>query len=430
MDALATGRGDILIVDDTPTNLRLLSQMLTERGYKVRAVLNGARALAAALAAPPDLILLDVMMPEMNGYEVCRCLKADTRTQSIPILFISALGETEDKIKAFTSGGLDYITKPFQSEEVLARVQTHLALRNLRRQLEAANADLARQVQELEARNQELDAFAHTVAHDIKNPVSVNLGFAETLLEYYQRMSEADLRDSLQTIARNEYRVMRIVEELLLLSGVRKLQVDREPLDMRQIVRESLQRLAPTLKEYQAEVILPEAWPAALGHAPWVEEVWVNYISNGCKYGGRPPRLELGATLSSTFPPQAAPPFASPLPAAPPRSPPLAGGTEGGLVRFWVRDNGDGVPQEAQSRLFTPFTRLDQARATGHGLGLSIVRRIVEKLGGQVGMESTGIPGQGSLFYFALPTAPPQRLADSLITERFRNDQACSTLSG
>ncbi len=128
-------QGDILIVDDTPQNLRLLSQMLTKQGYQIRAALNGPRALAAVQATPPDLILLDIMMPEMDGYEVCKRLKADEHTCNIPILFISALNETEDKVKGFAAGALDYITKPFQLEEVLARVETHLELNRLQREI-------------------------------------------------------------------------------------------------------------------------------------------------------------------------------------------------------------------------------------------------------------------------------------------------------
>lgn len=128
---------NILVVDDTPDNLRLLSTMLTEQGYEVGKALNGQIALRAAQTAPPDLILLDINMPNMNGYEVCEHLKADQRTQSIPVIFISALDEVWDKVKAFKLGGVDYITKPFQAEEVLARVQTHLniqALQNALRQ--------------------------------------------------------------------------------------------------------------------------------------------------------------------------------------------------------------------------------------------------------------------------------------------------------
>jgi sigma-B regulation protein RsbU (phosphoserine phosphatase) len=132
-------KGNVLIVDDVPVNLRLLSTMLGEQGYKVRSVINGQMALTAVRAAPPDLILLDINMPEMNGYQVCEELKADETTRDIPVIFISALDETEDKVKAFAIGGLDYITKPFQFEEVLARVETHLSLRRLQKQLQDAN---------------------------------------------------------------------------------------------------------------------------------------------------------------------------------------------------------------------------------------------------------------------------------------------------
>ena len=130
---------DILIVDDTPANLRLLTQMLAKRGYGVRAVTNGMRALDSVRATPPSLILLDIRMPEMDGYEVCERIKSDKQSQDIPIIFISALNEIQDKVKGFNVGGVDYITKPFQFEEVLARVETHLTLRNLQRQLQEAN---------------------------------------------------------------------------------------------------------------------------------------------------------------------------------------------------------------------------------------------------------------------------------------------------
>jgi len=132
-------KGNILVVDDTPANLRLLSQMLAEQGYQVRPVPDGQLALAATRAEPPDLILLDIRMPEMNGYEVCEHLKADAQTRDIPIIFISALDATQDKVRAFTVGGVDYITKPFHVEEVLARVETHLALRKLQKQLQDVN---------------------------------------------------------------------------------------------------------------------------------------------------------------------------------------------------------------------------------------------------------------------------------------------------
>jgi two-component system sensor histidine kinase/response regulator len=368
---------NILIVDDTPANLRLLSQMLSERGYKVRAVLSGPQALMAAQAAPPDLILLDIRMPEMDGYQVCRRLKADERTRETPVLFISALSEADDKVQAFDAGGVDYITKPFQVKEVLARVQTHLHLRDLNRQLESANAELARQLAELQVRNQDLDAFAQTVAHDIKNPIGQMIGHAELLRDFYASMSADERDESLRALVRVGEKSSNILDELLLLSEVRKAQVQLLPLAMPRLVHEAQKRLTHVIEENHAEIVLPATWPDALGYAPWIEEVWVNYLSNGCKYGGRPPRLELGGD-----------------------------NLVDGRVRFWVRDNGDGIAPENLARLFTPFTRLDQVRAKGYGLGLSIVRRIVEKLGGEVGVASEGVPGHGSTFSFTLPGVP------------------------
>ncbi|HEY9888187.1 MAG TPA: adenylate/guanylate cyclase domain-containing protein [Candidatus Obscuribacterales bacterium] len=141
-------RADILAIDDTPENLQLLSQLLTERQYKVRSVTKGTTAIRAAQAAPPDLILLDINMPEMGGYEVCERLKADDRTRDIPIIFISALGETLDKVRAFEVGGVDFVTKPFQVEEVLARIQTHLQLRALQRQLQTQNEQLQQEIRD------------------------------------------------------------------------------------------------------------------------------------------------------------------------------------------------------------------------------------------------------------------------------------------
>ncbi len=142
MNFPAASKGNILIVDDTPDNLRLLSSTLTEHGYKVRSVINGAMALMGAQAAPPDLIVLDIKMPDMDGYEVCQRLKENQQICEIPVIFISALDEVFDKVKAFTSGGVDYIQKPFQVEEVLARIENQLTIRRLQLQLQAQNQQL------------------------------------------------------------------------------------------------------------------------------------------------------------------------------------------------------------------------------------------------------------------------------------------------
>ncbi len=374
---------NILVVDDNPNNLRLLSQILVEQNYKVRAVLSGARALAAVQSTHPEIILLDIMMPEMDGYEVCARLQSDPLTADIPIIFISALGETEDKIRAFEAGGVDYVTKPFQADEVLARLETHLALRDLRKELQIANAQLEEQVMrlnglnaQLQAQNNELDAFAHTVAHDIKNPLNLVMGHAELLLHAGEKLSTSGLQ-SVRAIVTAGKKIDNIIEALMLLHGARKAEDVRiSPLDMAAIAREACGRIEDLIESTRAEIVLPQSWPVVWGYSPWIEEVWANYLSNAVKYGGEPPRIELGATA-----------------------------LEDGRVRFWVRDNGAGLTAEEQSQLFVPFGRLEQARIEGHGLGLSIVRRIVEKLGGEVGVESA--PGAGSTFSFTLPQKPP-----------------------
>lgn len=143
----APAKGSILIVDDTPANLQLLARMLADRGYHVRPVLDGQLALASVEAEPPDLILLDIRMPEMNGYQVCERLKANPDTSQIPVIFLSAMDALEDKVKAFRVGGVDYVTKPFQIEEVTARVETHLTLARLREQLQQANAQMTAEMQ-------------------------------------------------------------------------------------------------------------------------------------------------------------------------------------------------------------------------------------------------------------------------------------------
>jgi signal transduction histidine kinase/FixJ family two-component response regulator len=227
---------------------------------------------------------------------------------------------------------------------------------------------------ELGARNEELNAFADTVAHDLKSPLAIITGYANATLAVEENLSNR-LRDTLELIGHTGFKMNRIIEALLLLARLSQAEVKREEVDMAAVVAEVLQRLAPMIADYRAEIILPATWPAALGYAPWLEEVWVNYITNGLKYGGLPPRLILGAT------PQA-----------------------DGNIHFWIQDNGSGLSPAQQARLFTPFTRLEPGRASGHGLGLSIVQRILFKLGGHPFVESQ--VGHGTTFGFTLPGPP------------------------
>ncbi len=244
-----------------------------------------------------------------------------------------------------------------------------LLFRNLRQSEE----ELRQRTVELQVRNEELDAFAQTVAHDLKNPLGVMIGFAQVLAKDYALLPDEDVRNGLRRIVQSGRKVDNIIDQLLLLAAVRKMEeVKTGALDMAAIVADAQSRLDHLIEAYQAEIILPADWPTAFGYGPWVETVWVNYLSNAIKYGGRTPRVELGGTVQAD-----------------------------GMVRFWVQDNGQGLTPEEQARLFTPFERLGQVSVRGHGLGLSIVRRIVGRLGGQVGVESRA--GQGSVFSFTLP---------------------------
>lgn len=236
----------------------------------------------------------------------------------------------------------------------------------------------------LEASNAELDAFAHTVAHDLKTPLTSLLGFAMLLNQRATRWPPERIQSNTADIIQTGMKMNDIINELLLLADVRRSEsLEYRPLDMRSIVTEAQWRLAAALEERRGRLSMPSEWPIVYGHGPWVEEVWVNYISNALKYGGNPPEVELGYFFHNGGDPVR----------IPERS-----------VKFWVRDNGPGLTPEEQQRLFTQFTRLHTTRAQGHGLGLSIVQRIVERLGGEVGVDSRG--GHGSLFWFTLPTAP------------------------
>ncbi len=257
--------------------------------------------------------------------------------------------------------------------DVTEQKQTELALRQTR-------DDLDRRVKErtadLESRNEELDTFAQTVAHDLKNPLSIMTGMAELMLQYYGELTDDEMHQYLELIARDGRKLDNIINELMVLAGLSHIEPNFQPTNVANIAEKAINRLDLMIKQYQASVSCNFNWPWANSYAPWIETVWVNYISNAIKYGGSPPVIELGADAVGS-----------------------------NLVRFWIKDNGHGLTENEQSRLFTAFTRLSDVRVQGYGVGLSIVKRAVEKLGGQVGVESQ--VGHGSLFYFTLPAAEP-----------------------
>ena len=352
----------ILIIEDKPENISMLFDFLEQYDYELLVATDGESGLEVAQEKIPDLILLDVMMPGINGFETCRRLKQQLALQDIPVIFMTALSELENKIAGFEAGGVDYVTKPFQQQELLRRIHTHLKIYDLQR--------------ELVQKNSELEAFSHTVAHDLKNPLNIIINSAELIEMAYEKGDTSKLNKYLNKIRNTAYKAADIIESLLLLAGTsRHKQLLIQSLDMRFVITKVQERLDLILEDYPGELKMPNQWPFVAGYLPWVEEIWINYISNAFKYGGKPPVVELGMDEHEDF------------------------------IRFWVRDNGPGLSQAEQAQLFVPFTRLHTHRADGHGLGLSIVQNIIAKLGGQAGVEST--LGQGSTFYFTLPRQPP-----------------------
>jgi signal transduction histidine kinase len=235
-----------------------------------------------------------------------------------------------------------------------------------------SKAKLTQQAMELQRRNAELDEFAHTVAHQVQGLLGQIVGYSSFIEMNWAEDMDDEAKLALKRVLQSSHKMNNVLSEILLLASVDRSDIETIPLDMGRIISEAKKRLTFSISEYNAEIQHGNDWPNAMGYSSWIEEVWVNYISNGLKYGGEPPVLRLGADPSKD-----------------------------GLIRFWVKDNGPGISEEDQKKLFKPHTRLRQTRARGEGLGLSIVRRIVEKCGGKVGVESE--PGNGSTFWFCLP---------------------------
>ena len=353
----------ILIAEDDYLVGEMIQGMLAELGYMVVGLAtSGVQAIELSQSLKPDVVIMDIQMPGMDGVAAARKIQENCYA---PVVILSAYETPELVQKASEAGVNAYLLKPPDSRELeraitlaIARFEDMTALHRINDELHASNA--------------ELDAFAHTVAHDLQSPLGLISGFGEMLLLNYDQYPPEQHISILTKMTQTARKMSNIVNELLILSSVRQMDVEYETLDMTELLHEAQQRLVEDIKAVQAEIILPPSWPLARGYAPWIEEVWFNYLSNGIKYGGRPPRLELGATAQ-----------------------------QDGMLRFWVRDNGKGLTAVDQEDLFTPFTKLSQVRAKGHGLGLSIVRRIMERLGGTVGVNSQ--VGVGSTFWFTLP---------------------------
>lgn len=366
----------ILYIEDDPGSARLFQKRLRKQGYAVDVALSGADGLAMFAQQHYDAIAVDWYMPQLDGLAIIR--KLARQSVSTPVIMVTGMGDELIAVEAMKAGARDYIVKdaaggyldlfPSVLEQVLEK-------QKLEEEQKQAAETLQAYAKELQARNEDLDAFSSMVAHDLLNPLTTVIGFAQVLAEEIETLPQAQQKEYLLFIVKYGNKMMEIIDSLLLMARVRMLDVEMEPVAMEAIIDEVRQRLQPMLDTHRADLVVPETWPPVLGHASLIEEVWINYITNALKYGGNPPRVELGGDVLS----------------------------EQGVVRFWVRDNGPGIAPEHQKALFRPFKQLNDEDDSGHGLGLAIVDRIVAKLGGAVSVEN-GETG-GSVFSFTLPCA-------------------------
>lgn len=370
----------IMVVDDTPANLRLLDSMLRERGYRVVAFPRGDLALAAARRNPPDLILLDINMPGMTGFEVCERLKEDEGLKEIPVLFISAMTETTDKVRGFAVGGVDYVIKPFAFEEVLARVETHLALQRARKEIVSKNRELDESYRKLKELETLREALTRMVVHDLRSPLMGILGYLELLEEEAEGCLTDEARDLLEHARAAATELTTRISTIL---DVYRLEEKAMPLNMaetdaRTLVEGALKALGPQLRDSEVSIQTPALPLSVTCDRDLVERVLGNFVVNALKFA--PP----GAPLVISVDPR----------------------PEG--VFFGVRDQGPGVPVEYRESIFNKFEQVDawrQGQRRGTGLGLAFCKLAIEAHDGRIGVEC---PEEGgSLFWFTLPSSGP-----------------------
>ena len=354
----------ILVVDDISKNLQVVGTILRNEGYHVMPATSGLQALERVSAQPPDLILLDLMMPEMDGLEVCSRLKADPLTRQIPVIFLTASNEMEHLMKGFEAGAVDYITKPFNAPELLARVRTHLELKHARERLREMN--------------EEKNEFMGIAAHDLRNPLSAIQGYAEMIIEDAQSLAHRDLEGNGQRIREAAKRMTEMVQNFLDANRIERgeLKLNMAISDLSPLLQSVLETQSPhaTAKGQMIQLELPPTPTLALADVSITFQVFENLVSNAVKYS--PPGKKIFVRLKA----------------------------EAGVVRFEVEDQGPGLSKEDQKKLFGKFARLS-AKPTGGehstGLGLSIVKRLVEAMNGKVWCESE--LGMGAKFIVTIP---------------------------
>jgi len=372
-------KATILVVDDAPENLALMNGLLKEQ-YRVRIATNGRNALKIAVSQePPDLILLDIMMPEMDGYEVCRQLKRDPGTTNIPVIFLTALAEMEDEKKGLEMGAVDYIVRPISAPIFLARVRNHLALKAMSDFLQEKNVELDAARLVAEKANHAKSEFLSSMSHELRSPLNAILGFAQ-LMESESPLPSASQQESITQILQAGWHLLTLINEILDLAKIESGQMPmlQEPVSLAEVLEECEGMTEPQAQQRGIRMQFPGAGGNffVLGDRMRVKQVVINLLSNAIKYNSTNGSVKVSCTESSP-----------------------------GRIRVSVRDTGPGLAPGELAQLYQPFNRIGREAGTeeGTGIGLVVVKRLVGLMGGEVGVESN--VDVGSVFWFELVAA-------------------------
>jgi len=370
----STPKGNILIVDDTPDNLRLLSEMLSKQGYSVRSAISGTAAFMAINTRCPDLILLDINMPQLDGYAVCQQIKACENTCDIPVLFLSAYNEAIDKVRAFQVGGLDYITKPFQVEEVLARVNTHLTLSRIQKELQQAKVDALRALEQEKELNRLKSEFISLVTHDFHTPLISIQGYIALLRQNSSSLPIETQHRYFNKMESSVDHLMYLLEQVLLIGKSESGKLQSYPThfnlkDLCHEVIESLQlqnNLHPIEFSYTGSDRDVELDPAL------IRQILINLLTNAIKYSPQERPIQLIIEHKED------------------------------AIALQVEDQGIGIPLDEQVHLFELFHRCSNVQSIrGSGLGLAVVKTCVDALDGRIKIKSQ--VGAGTTVTVTLP---------------------------
>lgn len=360
----------ILLVDDTMENIQVAGELLRSKGYQVSVARDGVQALKVCEKANPDLILLDIMMPEMDGYECCAKLKADEGTKDIPVIFLSAMTETPDIVKGFELGAVDYVAKPFNAAELLARVSTHLNLRRLQVTVEKNYAEL-KELEEVR------DGLVHMIIHDMRTPLGVVEGNVDLAKMAASQLGESeDLNFCLRDAKQGASDVLGMVNNLLDVSRMEdgKMPLNPKPYDISELMEKTGRLVAVKAQQFDVDMSVEAKSITTQCDGELVERVLVNLAANAIKFS------------------------------IPETSVRLLNEVDGDNLIVKVIDTGPGVPPEYQEKVFEKFGQVDahkERKKFSTGLGLTFCKMAVEAHGGKIGVESDG--KNGSTFWFTLP---------------------------